>query len=621
MAVELRERSGAAPGAAHDTLPAIFLARCAESAGRVALREKRFGVWNEYTWADYEQKVRHVGLGLISLGLRTGDRVAVHSEDRPEWVFSELGTVCVGGTSVGVYPTNPAPEVEYILSHSGARFLVAEDQEQIDKALEVADRCQDLERIIVIDPRGLRGYADPRLMTFEELEERGRSLDEQDPALFHRLASERTPEEIGMIVYTSGTTGPPKGAMLSESNLANAVRISGTIWNASSDDRVLSYLPLCHVGEKIFTIYVPLSSGASANFAESIDTVVANLREVEPTIFLGVPRIWEKMAAGIQIRMQDASRVKRWIFRRWSKRGAKLAERWTSSGGRYPFPSNISYAIGWAVLYRSLQRGLGLAKCHSPVSGAAPIAPDILRFFHGIGVHIREAWAQTESAGIGTITPSDDVRIGSIGVPVTGVEIHIAGDGEILMRSACVFAGYFRNPEATRDTIDTDGWLHTGDVGFIDEHGHVHITDRKKDIIITAGGKNLAPSEIENKLKTSPYIREAVVVGDGRKYLSALIGIESDAVSDWASRRGIGFTTYRDLTQKPEVVALVEEEVKRVNADMASVEQIKKFRLIPKELDHEDGELTATQKVKRRVMEDRFKDLVGSMYEGPATRT
>jgi len=620
MAVELRERSGAAPGAAHDTLPAIFLARCAESAGRIALREKRFGVWHEYTWADYERKVRHAGLGLISLGLRTGDRVAVHSEDRPEWVFSELGTVCVGGTSVGVYPTNPAPEVEYILSHSGARFLVAEDQEQIDKALEVADRCKDLERIIVIDPRGLRGYADPRLMTFEELEERGRALDEQDPALFRRLASERTPEEIGMIVYTSGTTGPPKGAMLSESNLANAVRISGTIWNASSGDRVLSYLPLCHVGEKIFTIYVPLSSGASANFAESIDTVVANLREVEPTIFLGVPRIWEKMAAGVQIRMQDASRLKRRMFRVWTKRGAKLADRWISSGGRYRFPSNISYALGWMMLYRSLQRGLGLSKCHTPVSGAAPIAPDILRFFHGIGIHIREAWAQTESAGIGTITPSDDVRIGSIGVPVTGVEIRIAADGEILMRSACVFAGYFRNPEATRDTIDTDGWLHTGDVGFIDEHGHVHITDRKKDIIITAGGKNLAPSEIENKLKTSPYIREAVVVGDGRKYLSALIGIESDAVSDWASRRGIGFTTYRDLTRKPEVVALVDEEVKRVNAGMASVEQIKKFRLIPKELDHEDGELTATQKVKRRVMEERFSELVASMYEGSGAK-
>ncbi|MFY9587965.1 MAG: AMP-binding protein [Actinomycetota bacterium] len=616
MAVGLRERPGAEAEAARDTLPGIFLARCRASANSVALREKRFGVWREHTWAGYERRVRLAGLGLISLGLKTGDRVAIHSEDRPEWVFTELGTICVGGTSVGIYPTNPAAEVGYILSHSDARFVIAEDQEQVDKALAVADSCPALERIIVIDPRGLRGYADARLMTYEHLEELGKQLEASDPALFPRLAAERTADEIGMIVYTSGTTGPPKGAMLSERNLAAAVDITRRIWNATPQDRVLSYLPLCHVGEKIFTVYVPLSSGASANFAESIDTVVANLAEIEPTIFLGVPRIWEKMAAGIIIRMQDASPIKRWMFRRWEKRGRKLAEKWTASGGRYPFPSNIVYLIGWLLVYRSLQRKLGMSKCHSPVSGAAPIAPDILRFFHGIGIHIREGWAQTESAGIGTITPANDVRIGTIGTAVPEVEIRIAEDQEILMRGPTVFAGYFKDPEATRHTVDPDGWLHTGDVGFIDEHAHVHITDRKKDIVITAGGKNVAPSEIENRLKTSPYIREAVVVGDGRKFLAALIGIESDAVSDWATRRSISFTTYRDLTTKPDVVALIEGEVKRVNDDLASVEQIKTFRLIPKELDHEDGELTATQKVKRSVLVDRFKDLVDAMYKG-----
>ena len=616
MAVGVRERPGAEAEAARDTLPGIFLARCRASANSVALREKRFGVWREHTWRDYEQRVRLAGLGLISLGLKTGDRVAIHSEDRPEWVFTELGTICVGGTSVGVYPTNPAAEVGYILGHSEARFLIAEDQEQVDKALAVADSCPALEKIIVIDPRGLRGYSDERLMTYEHLEELGRRHETSDPSSFGRLAAERTPDEIGMIVYTSGTTGPPKGAMLSERNLAAAVDITRRIWNATPNDRVLSYLPLCHVGEKIFTIYVPLSSGASANFAESIDTVVANLAEIEPTIFLGVPRIWEKMAAGIQIRMQDASRIKRWMFRRWERRGRKLAERWTGAGGRYPFPSNVAYLIGWLLVYRSLQRKLGMSKCHSPVSGAAPIAPDILRFFHAIGIHIREGWAQTESAGIGTITPASDVRIGTIGTAVPDVEIRIAGDDEILMRAPTVFAGYFKDPEATRHTVDPDGWLHTGDVGFIDEHAHVHITDRKKDIVITAGGKNVAPSEIENKLKTSPYIREAVVVGDGRKFLSALIGIESDSVSDWATRRNLAFTTYRDLTTKPEVVALIEGEVKRVNADLASVEQIKTFRLIPKELDHEDGELTATQKVKRSVLVGRFQDLVDAMYKG-----
>jgi long-chain acyl-CoA synthetase len=614
VALGVRERPGAAAEAARDTLPAIFLARCRASADRVALREKRFGVWREHTWRDYEARARAFGLGLVALGLRPGDRVAIHSEDRPEWVFAELGTIAVGGTSVGIYPTNPPPEVAYILSHSEARFLVAEDQEQVDKALAVADGCPALERIIVVDPKGLRGYADRRLVTYEEVERLGADLHAREPELFERLVAERRPEEIAMIVYTSGTTGPPKGAMLSEANLANAIRISRAIWQASPDDRVLSYLPLCHVGEKIFTIYVPLSSGASASFAESIDTVVENLREVEPTIFLGVPRIWEKMAAGIQIRMQDASRLKRWTFRVWTRIGRRLAERWVANGGRYGPAAGLVYLVGWLLLYRSLQRKLGLARCHTPVSGAAPIAPEILWFFHSIGIHIREGWAQTESAGIGTITPSNDVRIGSIGVPVPGVEIRIADDGEILLRSPCVFAGYFKDPEATRRTVDAEGWLHTGDVGYVDEHGHVHITDRKKDILITAGGKNIAPSEIENKLKTSPYIREAVVIGDRRKYLTALIGIEADAVSDWAARRGIAFTTYQDLTEKPEVVELVAREVRRVNAELASVEQIKRFCLIPKVLDHEDGELTATQKVKRAVLADRFRDLVESMY-------
>lgn len=616
MAIQAPERSAEAPHESLDTLPAVFRARCLESAARIALREKRFGIWQEYTWEQYYDSARAFGLGLIALGLQPGDKVAIHSEDRPEWVFSELGTICAGGTSVGVYPTNPRAEVEYVLSHSEARFEVAEDQEQVDKALAVADQCPALEKVIVIDPKGLRSYEDPRLVTFQEVMQRGRDLHADQPELFERLIDERDPDEIAMMVYTSGTTGPPKGAMLAQRQLAEAVRISRRLWNATPDDRILSYLPLCHVAEKIFTIYVPMTSGASANFAESIETVVENLREVEPTIFLGVPRIWEKMAAGVVIRMQDASYMKRVTFRVWSKIGRRLARVYVSKNGRYGPVWGLVYFLGWLSLYRSVQRKLGLSKCHTAVSGAAPIATDILEFFHGMGIHIREGWAMTESAGVGTITPSDDYRLGSIGKPVSGVEISIAGDGEILLRSPCVFAGYFKNPDATRQTIDGEGWLQTGDVGFIDDHGHVHITDRKKDIIITAGGKNVAPSEIENKLKTSPYIKEAVVIGDGRKFLSSLIGIERDSVGDWAMRKGIGFTTYRDLTERPEVRELVEQEVRRVNQEYSSVEQVKKFELIPKELEHEDGELTATQKVKRKVLEERYAGLVESIYKG-----
>ena len=598
------------------TLPVILRERCRSAPDHVAMREKRLGIWREHTWAELFDRVRAFGLGLTALGIEPGDRVAIHSEDRPEWLIAEYGTIAVGGASVGIYPTNPAAEVQYILAHSGARVVVAEDQEQVDKALAVADRCPSLRHIVVIDPKGLRGYSDERLLRWEDVERLGREVAARDGARFDRLIDERRPDEVAMIVYTSGTTGPPKGAMLTEVNLTTSVDLARALWQATPADRVCSYLPLCHVAEKIFTVFLPLASGASANFAESIDTVTANLREVEPTIFLGVPRIWEKMAAGVQIRMQDADPLKRLVFRVWLAMGHRLARVWIASGGRYPFPWSALYRLGWLCLYGPLQRKLGLARCRIAVRGAAPISPDLLRFFHAIGIHIREAWGQTECAGAASLTPADDVRIGSVGRPVPGLEVRIAEDGEILVRGPLVFRGYFNDEEATRRTLDPDGWLHTGDVGRIDEHGHVHITDRKKDIMVTAGGKNIAPSLIENMLKSSPYVREAIVIGDRRSYVTALIGIERDAVGDWATRREIPFTTYRDLTERPEVVEFIADEVRRVNRDLASVEQIKRFRLLPKELDHEDGELTATQKVKRGILQDRFRDLVDGLYAG-----
>ena len=593
-----------------ETFPAAFRRRCRESASHVALREKRLGIWREHSWADYYARARAFGLGLVALGLETADRVAIQSEDRPEWLFSEIGAICVGATSMGVYSTSPPAEVEYLLAHSGARFIVAEDQEQVDKALCVADKCPALERIIYIDPKGLRGYRDRRLIAFDEVERLGRA---SDPARFEQLIDERTFDETPMLVYTSGTTGPPKGAMLSGANLANAVVIAGDSFPATSDDRVLSYLPLCHVAEKLFSIHIPIATGASANFAESVETVTQNLREVKPTIFLGVPRIWEKIAAGVAIRARDADPLKRLFFRIWLAVGRRLAAVWIRNRGRYPFPWNLVYIAGWTVFYGPLQEKLGLSRCHTPVSGAAPIAPEVLRFFHSIGIHIREAWGMTENAAIGVITRPDDVVIGAVGTPTVQSEVRIAEDGEILFKSPCVFAGYYKDPEATRRALE-DGWLHTGDVGEIDSQNHVRITDRKKDLIITAGGKNIAPSEIENRLKASPYIHEACVIGDRRAFLVALIGVERDTVADWAMRKRIAFTTYRDLTAKQEVVELVADEVRRVNRDLAMPEQVKKFRLLPKELDHEGGELTATMKVKRKNLEDSFRELIDEMY-------
>lgn len=594
------------------TLLSLFRDRVRRSANGVALREKHLGIWREYTWSQYYARTRALALGLVELGLRPGDRVGIHSEDRPEWLFAELGIQAVGGISVGIYPTNPIPEVEYILDHAGARFLIAEDQEQVDKAL--AAQLPALQKIIVIDAKGLRAYRDPRIIPLAEIDQLGARLHERDPAAFDRAIDALQPDGLAALIYTSGTTGPPKGAIILHRNLTAAVEHVAIFLGSGEADRILSYLPLCHIAEKVFTIFLPIASGATANFAESIDTVLADLRDVQPSIFLGVPRIWEKLAAGIQIRMRDASRLKRWSFAFWTRIGQRLAREREANQGRLNPVSAMLYGLGWLFVYRPLRQRLGLARCRHPISAAAPIAPEVLWFFHGIGVLIREAWGLTESCGFGTINPPADYCVGTVGRASPSIEVRLADENEILLRGPTIFAGYYQAPEATAAILDAEGWLHTGDVGEFDSHGHLKIVDRKKDIFITAGGKNITPAEIENRLKFSAYIRDAILVGDGRRYLTALIGIEQDAVGDWADRQRIPYTTYRDLTERPEVIELINEEVRRVNAGLASVEQVKRFRLLPKALDHEDQELTATQKVRRRAIAERFKPLIESMY-------
>ena len=592
------------------SLPGLLLQRAAERPDAVALRDKELGRWREYTWEEYATRAARVGLGLLELGVEPGDRVAVHSENRPAWMLADLGAQGIGAVTVGVYPTSPAAEVEYLLSHSEAVVLIAEDEEQLDKAMAVRDKLTKLRWIVVIDQRGVRGIADdPTLMTFAELEALGASrelgewssrverLDERDPAI---------------IVYTSGTTGPPKGAMISHANLMAAADIFKRTFEVRPDDEILSYLPLCHVAERLTSGIDALASGYIVNFGEGGDTLMTDLQEIQPTFFLGVPRVWEKMLAGIQIRMADATRLKRANYGFWLKRGQAIARKRMT--GRLGPGGRLLYALGWVFLYRSLRKKLGLARVRVALSGAAPIAPQVLDFFWALGVPVVEGYGQTEGTAIATFTPPDDVRIGKVGKALEGVELRIAEDGEILVRSKGVFLGYLKNPEATRDTVDAEGWLHTGDVGELDEDGFLTITDRKKDIIITAGGKNISPSEIENMLKVSPYVREAIVIGDRRKFLTALIGIEADTVGNWATRKGIGFTTYADLSRKPEVHELIESVVNQVNADLAQVEQVKRFELLPKELDHEEGELTATQKVKRAAIAKQFESLIEGMY-------
>ena len=601
--------------------------RASNTPGRIAMREKDFGVWQQVTWAQYWEHILDVAHAYLALGVEPGDRVAIHSENRREWLYADLAAVAVRAATVGLYPTNPPAEVGYLLGDSGARILVAEDQEQVDKVLEVLPDLPDLERIVYLEPRGIRRrYDHPRLLGWEELLDLGREHRKANPGAVEERMAAATADDLATLIYTSGTTGPPKGAMLTVANIEFAVATlveGGGFTSPPPTDRdvTLSYLPLCHVAERIFTTWFNAAVGVQVNFAESIETVPANLREVQPTILFGVPRIWEKVLAGITIRAANASPLKRVVHQAGMGIAKRTAATLVRTGGTHTMGSRLLYAAGYVLLFRALKDRIGMRKVRSAVSGAAPIAPDVLTFYMGIGVPMHEVYGMTENSAIATGNRTGRIKVGTVGEPQPGTELKIdEATGEILTRHPGVFAGYWRRPEATAQVLESDGWLHTGDVGEWVDGTHVRITDRMKDIIITAGGKNVAPSEIENALKTSPYVKEAVVVGDRRAYLTALVGIELDTVGDWAQRSKIPYTTYRDLAEKPEVIALVQGVVDGVNARFATVEQVKKFRMLPKELDHEDGELTATQKVKRAALVGMFSDLVESMYAAGVKR-
>jgi long-chain acyl-CoA synthetase len=590
---------------------------------RVAMRDKHLGIWREWTWADYWEHVRLAGHAYLALGVVPGDRVAIHSENRPEWLIADMGALAVRAASVGIYPTNPAAEVGYLLGDSGAVVLVAEDQEQVDKALEVLDQAPDLRRIVHLEQRGIRHhYRQEQLLAWEDFLELGRRHREEHPHALDEVLGGQRADDLATLIYTSGTTGPPKGAMLTVANVEFAIRIlceEGAFTDppAGPDDLLLSYLPLSHVAERIFTTWFNAAAATQVNFAESIDTVPQDLREVQPTILFGVPRIWEKLLAGVETRLSGATWFKRRTARFWLGTADRIGRTLVETGGRHTAGTRVLYAIGYVVFFRALKDRLGMRKVRYAASGAAPIAPEVLRFFMGIGVPMHEVYGMTENTAVATANRPGRVRLGTVGEAQPGTEVRIdERTGEILTRHDGVFAGYWRKPEATAEVLTDDGWLHTGDVGEWVEGTHLRITDRMKDIIITAGGKNISPSLIENELKASPYVREAIVVGDGRKYLTALVGIELDTVGEWAQRRRVGYSTYRDLSQKPEVRELVAQVVKDVNARLSQVEQVKDFRLLPKELDHEDGELTATQKVKRSAIATAFADTVEGMYAG-----
>jgi long-chain acyl-CoA synthetase len=549
------------------------------------MREKDLGIWRAVTWRQYGERARRTGLGLVALGLRPRDVVSIIADNGPEWLYTDLGTMAVGGVTNGIYTTDSPRQVEYIVNDSGTRFFFAGDDEQLDKILDVRARCPALVKIIVYDLDGLHGFKDEQVMAFDDLLELGARYDREHPGAWDRLVEIARPDDLAILVYTSGTTGPPKGAMLSHRNILFQLGYADFIAEPRPGDQQLSFLPLSHVAERTFTVFYPLRTGATVNFAESIDTVPENIREVAPAVFFAVPRIWEKFYSGVALRMREASRLGRLAYGWALGVGMRVAE--SRIEGRPPsLLLRLLYQVADLVALDNVKRSMGLHRVRGAATGAAPIAPELIKWFMALGVEMREVYGQTENSGLATVMP----------------------------RGPHVFLGYYKNPERTAQTI-VDGWLHTGDVGRIDADGFVTITDRMKDIIITAGGKNITPSEIENQLKFSPYISDAVVVGDQRKFLSCLVMIDHETVAQFAQEKSVPFTNFASLCRAKEVQDLIWGEIERVNKQFARVETVKKFHLISELLTPEDEELTPTMKLKRAFVNRKYKDAIEAMYD------
>jgi len=597
------------------TVPEVFKKAVATYGDRVAMRHKELGLWHDISWMQYYRRVRQVGAAMISMGLQRGECVAIIGDNCPEWVFISMGVQCVGGVAAGVYATNAWPQVEYVVANSDAVFFFVENEEQLDKWLMFRKKVPALKKVVVWDVKGLRDFRDPMVMTFDELLAIGREADAQRPERFDGRTLEVTAHDLAVLIYTSGTTGPPKGAMLTHGNctwMGRAITSGNPMYDT---DEIMSFLPLCHIFEQLFSILGHITVGYTVNFVESLDTITDNMREISPTVGHAVPRIWEKYYSAVLIRMSDATWFKRMVFNAAYSIGKKRAD----------LIMNFKAAPGWLlvlydlaclVVFRKLKERLGFERIRVAYSGAAPIAPDVLRFFQAIGVNLIEGYGQTEGTGVTCLSPIGRVRFGTVGPPLKGVEVKIAPDGEILVKSPAVFKGYFKSPAATAETVQ-DGWLYSGDIGELDEDGYLRITDRKKDIIVTAGGKNISPQYIENKLKASIYINDAVVIGERRNFLSALIMIDEDNVIKYAQDNKVQFSTYRDLTRDARINKLIQEEVDRVNETLARVENIRKFTILPKKLYEEDGEVTPTMKVKRKFVNEAFADLIEAMYAKP----
>ena len=599
------------------TLPQLFIHRCRTLGERTAHREKHLGIWRSYSWAAFLEGARAIGLGLLGLGLRRGEVVSILSEDSKEWLYADLGIQCVGGIVSGVYPTGSAEQLAYLLHHSGSRFLIVENEEQLDKFLDIRHQVPDLLKCIVLDREGLQDYDDEQVRFLDGLREVGRRLHDDDPGRFEREAVAARPGDTAILIYTSGTTGSPKGAMISHGNVLSGVVAGLPILSTRDGDEQLCFLPLSHVLERMVSAYAPIAAMSVVNFAESPETVFGNLQEVSPAFFVAVPRVWEKIHSRVTVLAKESTPFGRWSFDRAIACGMARAEH-RMEGRPVPALLEIRFRFwDWFVL-ANLRRMVGLDRARRVISGAAPVSRDLLAWYWAIGVAMVEGYGLTETTGVVTLNLPERNRVGSVGMPAPGVEVRIGPDGEILTRGTVIFQGYWRDPGETARAI-RDGWLHTGDAGRIDGEGFLWITGRLKDVIITAGGKNVSPAALENQMKFSPYISDAVVIGDRRKFLTALIMIDQENVEKYARDNRVPFSDFASLCRAGSVLELVRGEVEAVNVRFARAEQIRDFRLIDRLLSPEDEELTPTMKLRRSYVENAYGTLIDQMYE-PAVK-
>jgi long-chain acyl-CoA synthetase len=597
-----------------DTIPAVFWNAVEARGSNVWMRQKDFGIWRTWSWNETGTAVREIGHGLMAIGFDPRETASILSNTNIEWVLCDLAVLSANGVSNGIYPTDAAEQVAYLCEDSSTTVLFVEDDEQLDKALEVRGQLPMLKKIVVFDMEGLRDFDDPQVISLDALRELGRQHRQQHPQALETRIADCQPADLAILVYTSGTTGRPKGAMHSHQGLVYTVRGYNTLIARDETDECMCFLPLCHIAERMGGEYFSLYTGARLNFVENPETVPENVREIAPTVFTAVPRVWEKFYSGVMIALKEAGTVQQAAYAWAIGVGQRVADQ-VLKGEPVSGGLKLQFRLARLLALDNVRKLIGIHRARFLVTGAAPISPELVRWYLALGLPMLEVWGMTETCGASTGIPASKIKPGSIGPAADYNEVRLdPATGELLVRGPNVFMGYLNLPEKTAETIDPDGWLHTGDVGLVDEEGFFRITDRMKDIIITAGGKNITPSELENELKFSPYVTDAVVIGDKLPFLTVIIMIDQENVEKYAQDNDVPFSNYASLTRAPEVQQVIQEVIDGVNKKFARVEQIKKFFLLDTQLSAEDEELTPTMKLKRKLVQEKYAPQIQTMY-------